>query len=46
MDLFIGIALVLIIFFSTHMIEKHLKSIKEQNDTIIKLLTEINKKKS
>ncbi|MEK4029347.1 hypothetical protein MKZ02_12535 [Pseudobacillus sp. FSL P4-0506] len=44
MDWIIRIALILIVFFSSSMIEKSLKAIKAQNDTIIKLLDEINKK--
>ncbi|CAM3630010.1 hypothetical protein [Mesobacillus zeae] len=44
MDWLVGAAIVLMIFFSISMIEKTLKSIKEQNDTIIELLKELNKK--
>lgn len=44
MDLIIGIALVLIIFTSSGIIEKRLKSIHEQNDRVIELLEEIRDK--
>jgi hypothetical protein len=44
MDWFVGAAIVLIIFFSSSIIEKTLKSIKNQNEQIIELLKEINKK--
>ncbi|EPZ39302.1 MULTISPECIES: hypothetical protein [Anoxybacillus] len=45
MDWIVGIALIIIIFFSTSTIEKTLKTIKRQNDTIIELLKEIKNKK-
>ena len=44
MDWFVGAALVIIIFISSSTIEKTLKAIKVQNDTIIELLRENNKK--
>lgn len=39
--LFVSIAIFIILFISTSIIEKNLKSIKEQNETMIKILTEI-----
>ncbi|CUA80169.1 hypothetical protein [Anoxybacillus suryakundensis] len=45
MDWIVGIALIIIIFFSTSTIEKTFKTIKSQNDTIIELLKEIKNKK-
>ncbi|ADU95854.1 MULTISPECIES: hypothetical protein [Geobacillus] len=44
MDWIVGIALVIIVFFSTNMIERTLKVIKDQNDVIIELLREIKNK--
>ncbi|MGG6445274.1 hypothetical protein [Pseudobacillus badius] len=44
MGTIVGIALILIVFFASSLIEKHLKAIKDQNDTMIKLLAEINRK--
>lgn len=46
MGLVIGIAIVLIVFFSSNTIEKSLKSIETQNDRVIELLKEIRDKKS
>lgn len=45
MGLVIGIAIVLIVFFSSNTIEKSLKSIETQNDRVIELLKEIRDKK-
>ena len=45
MDLIIGIAIVLIVFFSSSIIEKRLKSIEEQNNRVIEILEEIRDKK-
>lgn len=45
MDLLIGIAIVLIVFFSSNIIEKRLKSIEEQNNRVIEILEEIKDKK-
>ena len=45
MDLIIGIAIVLIVFFSSSIIEKRLKSIQKQNNRIIEILKEIRDKK-
>lgn len=39
------IAIILILFFSTNLIEKRLKTIENQNDSIIKILEEIRDKK-
>ena len=44
MDWLVGAAIVIIIFISSSTIEKTLKAIKNQNDTIIELLRENNKK--
>ena len=44
MDLIIGIAIVLIVFFSSSIIEKRLKSIEEQNKRVIEILEEIREK--
>ena len=41
----VGGAIAIILVISTSTIEKTLKSIKEQNNTIIELLKEINNKK-
>ncbi|MFD2680354.1 hypothetical protein [Bacillus seohaeanensis] len=41
----VGIAILLILFFSTSIIEKTLKSIEKQNDRVIELLEEIRDKK-
>ncbi|MCM0622922.1 hypothetical protein M5J14_00120 [Lysinibacillus sp. OL1_EC] len=41
MDLLIGIAIVLIVFFSSSIIERKLKSIERQNNRIIEILEEI-----
>ncbi|MGY4795531.1 hypothetical protein MHB40_10735 [Lysinibacillus sp. FSL K6-0057] len=45
MDLLIGIAIVLIVFFSSGIIEKRLKSIEKQNNRIIEILEEIRDRK-
>lgn len=44
MELIVGIALIIIIFFSSSIIEKILKDIKKQNATIIEILRELSKK--
>ncbi|GAQ19773.1 hypothetical protein OPHB3_3757 [Oceanobacillus picturae] len=41
----IGIAIVLIVFFSSSIIEKRLKSIEKQNNRVIEILEEIRDKK-
>ncbi|WP_391122569.1 hypothetical protein [Psychrobacillus sp. L3] len=46
MDLIIGIAIVLIVFFSSSIIEKRLKSIEKQNNRVIEILEEIRDKKT
>lgn len=38
MDLIIGISIVLIVFFTSSIIEKRLKSIEEQNNRVIEIL--------
>ena len=45
MGLLIGIAIVLIVFFSSSIIEKRLKSIEKQNNRIIEILEEIRDRK-
>lgn len=45
MKLIVGAAIVLIIFFSTSMIEKRLKTIEKQNDRMIEVLEEIRDKR-
>ncbi|EFI68491.1 hypothetical protein JIN86_21460 [Lysinibacillus sp. HST-98] len=45
MDLLIGIAIVLIVFFSSSIIERKLKSIERQNNRIIEILEEIRDRK-
>lgn len=45
MDLLIGIAIVLIVFFSSSIIERKLKSIERQNNQIIEILEEIRDRK-
>ncbi|MDP9741513.1 UNVERIFIED_ORG: hypothetical protein QFZ59_003343 [Bacillus sp. B2I3] len=45
MELFIGIALILIVFFSLSIIEKRLKNIEKQNNRVIEILEEIRDKK-
>ncbi|MGE7916421.1 hypothetical protein [Lysinibacillus xylanilyticus] len=45
MDLIIGIAIILIVFFSSSIIEKRLKSIEKQNYRVIEILEEIRDKK-
>ncbi|MEQ6048448.1 hypothetical protein U2I53_05385 [Lysinibacillus capsici] len=45
MDLLIGIAIVLIVFFSSSIIERKLKSIEKQNNRIIEILEEIRDRK-
>jgi len=44
MDLLVGIAIVLIVFFSSSIIERKLKSIERQNNRIIEILEEIRDK--
>ncbi|HHW37073.1 MAG TPA: hypothetical protein GXX18_07540 [Bacillales bacterium] len=44
MDIIIGIAILLIVFSSTSIVEKRLKSIENQNNQIIKILEEIRDK--
>lgn len=39
--MFVSIAIFIVLFISTSIIEKNLKSIKEQNEAMIKILTEI-----
>ncbi|CAK6478127.1 hypothetical protein ACPOM7_24075 [Peribacillus castrilensis] len=45
MELFVGIALILIVFFSSSIIEKRLKNIEKQNNRVIEILEEIRDKK-
>ncbi|MCM3170134.1 hypothetical protein [Peribacillus frigoritolerans] len=45
MELFVGIALILIVFFSSRIIEKRLKNIEKQNNRVIEILEEIRDKK-
>jgi len=45
MDLLIGIAIVLIVFFSSSIIERKLKSIERQNNRIVEILEEIRDRK-
>ena len=45
MDLLIGIAIVLIVSFSSSIIERKLKSIERQNNRIIEILEEISDRK-
>ena len=45
MDLIIGIAILIIVLFSSSTIEKRLKSIEEQNNRVIEILEEIRDKK-
>lgn len=45
MELFIGIALILIVYFSSSIIEKRLKNIEKQNNRVIGILEEIRDKK-
>ncbi|SPU00911.1 Uncharacterised protein [Lysinibacillus capsici] len=45
MDLLIGIAIVLIVFFSSSIIERKLKLIERQNNRIIEILEEIRDRK-
>jgi hypothetical protein len=44
MELFVGIALILIVFFSSNIIEKRLKNIEKQNNRVIEILEEIRNK--
>lgn len=44
LDIIIGIAILLIVFSSTSIVEKRLKSIENQNNQIIKILEEIRDK--
>ncbi|MDL4840248.1 hypothetical protein [Aquibacillus rhizosphaerae] len=41
----IGIAIVLIVFFSSSIMERKLKAIEKQNDRVIQILEEIRDKK-
>jgi len=45
MELIVGIALILIVFFSSSIIEKRLKNIEKQNNRVIEILEEIRDKK-
>ncbi|WP_199757390.1 hypothetical protein [Halalkalibacter nanhaiisediminis] len=45
MELIIGTAIVLIVFFSSSIIEKRLKSIENHNKRVIEILEEIRDKK-
>ncbi|MBR8644217.1 hypothetical protein KEH51_05005 [[Brevibacterium] frigoritolerans] len=45
MDILVGIALILIVFFSSNIIEKRLKNIEKQNNRVIEILEEIRDKK-
>ncbi|MCK2020849.1 hypothetical protein [Peribacillus frigoritolerans] len=45
MEFFVGIALILIVFFSSSIIEKRLKNIEKQNNRVIEILEEIRDKK-
>ncbi|MEC1719839.1 hypothetical protein P9265_02825 [Schinkia azotoformans] len=44
MEIIIGIAIILILFSSSSVVEKRLKSIENQNNQIIKVLEEIRDK--
>ncbi len=45
MNLLVGIAIVLIVFFSSSIMEKRLKTIEKQNNRVIEILEEIRDKK-
>ncbi|WP_164855078.1 hypothetical protein [Peribacillus frigoritolerans] len=45
MELFVCIALILIVFFSSGIIEKRLKNIEKKNNRVIEILEEIRDKK-
>ncbi|WP_171050758.1 hypothetical protein [Bacillus sp. BHET2] len=45
MNSLIGIAIILIVFFSSSIIEKRLKNIEMQNKVVIKVLEEIRDRK-
>lgn len=45
MGIFVGIAVVLIVFFSSSIVEKRLKKIENQNIEIVKLLEKIKDEK-
>ncbi|WP_285768043.1 hypothetical protein [Peribacillus sp. SI8-4] len=45
MEILVGLALLLIVYFSSNIIEKRLKNIEEQNTRVIKVLEEIRDKK-
>ena len=45
MELVVGIPIILIVFFSTSIIEKRLKNIEKQNNRVIELLEEIRDKR-
>ncbi|WP_185113042.1 hypothetical protein [Peribacillus simplex] len=44
MEILIGMALILIVFFSSNIIEKRLKNIEKQNSRVIEILEEIRDK--
>jgi hypothetical protein len=45
MVLIVGTALVLLVYFSSNIIEKRLKTIEKQNNRVIEILEEIRDKK-
>ncbi|MFF2458730.1 hypothetical protein [Peribacillus simplex] len=45
MDILVGISLILIVFFSSNIIEKRLKNIEKQNNRVIEILEGIRDKK-
>jgi hypothetical protein len=45
MDSIVGIAIILIVFFSSSIIEKRLKSIENQNNRVIEISEEIRDNK-
>lgn len=45
MNLLVGIAIVLIVFFSSSIMEKRLKTIEKQNNRVIEILEGIRDKK-
>lgn len=45
MDVIIGIAIILIVFFSSSIIEKRLKTLEKQNKNIIDILEDIRDEK-
>ncbi|MBO2534852.1 MULTISPECIES: hypothetical protein [Rummeliibacillus] len=44
MELIVGITLIIIVFLSSSIIEKNLKDVKKQNETIIEILKEWSKR--